>query len=284
LEEISKMAIKTYKPTSPGIRFRKTLIRGTTTGNKSIPEKSLTRPNKGPVGRNKGKISTRHRQRGHKKHYRIVDFKRDKKNIVGKIKTIEHDPNRGPNISLVFYADGEKRYILSPQGLNVGDEIISGDNVELKVGNALPMSNIPLGMEIHNIELNPGRGGQMARGAGNRSVIMAKEGKYVNLKLPSGEVKKVLAKCYATIGALGNMDLRHTRAGKAGRRRHMGWRPATRGVAFSSPRDHPHGGSYKDNGIGMPSPKSPWGWKTRGKKTRRRKHTDKYLVKDRRNK
>ena len=184
----------------------------------------------------------------------------------------------------MHYVDGEKRYILAPKGLKVGAEVTSGEEADLNAGNALPLSKIPLGMEIHNVELNPGKGGQIARGAGNSALIMAKEGKYVNLKLPSGEIKRVLANCYATIGALGNADLRHTRAGKAGRSRHMGRRPHTRGVAVSSPRDHPHGGSYKDTGIGMPSPKSPWGWKTRGKKTRRRKHTDKYLVKDRRTK
>ena len=276
------MAIKTYKPTSPGIRFRKTLVRNTSTGNKSVPEKSLTTPNKGPVGRNKGKISTRHRQKGHKKHYRMIDFKREKKDIPAKVATIEHDPNRGPNIALLHYADGEKRYILAPKGLEVGATVMSGEKADYKPGNALPMTRIPLGMEIHNIELTPGRGGQIARGAGNSSTILAKEGKYVNLKLPSGEVKKVLATCYATVGVLSNEDLRNTQAGKAGRKRHMGWRPATRGVAFSSPSDHPHGGSYKDNGIGMPSPKSPWGWKTRGKKTKRRKNAEKYLVKDRR--
>lgn len=278
------MALKTYNPTSPGMRFRKTLVRKTTTGNKSNPEKSLTKPNKGSVGRNNGKISTRHRQRGHKKHYRMIDFKRDKRDVEAIVASIEHDPNRGPNIALLHYSDGEKRYILAPKGLKVGNKIMSGEKADYKPGNALPMAKIPLGMEIHNIELSPGRGGQIARGAGNSCMIMAKEGKYVNLKLPSGEVKKVSASCYATIGVLGNEDLRNIQAGKAGRRRHMGWRPATRGIAFSSPSDHPHGGSYKDNGIGMPSPKSPWGWKTRGKKTRRRKNTEKYLVKDRRKK
>jgi large subunit ribosomal protein L2 len=278
------MALKTYRPTSPGIRFRKTLIRKTSTNNKSVPEKSLTKPRKGPVGRNKGRISTRHRQRGHKKHYRIIDFKRDKREITAKVASIEHDPNRGPNIALLYYADGEKRYILAPKDLEVGAEVVAGEKADFKIGNAMPLSKVPLGMEVHNVELNPGRGGQLARGAGNKAVIMAKEGKYVNLKLPSGEIKQVLDNCYATIGSLSNMDLRHARAGKAGRKRHLGGRPNTRGVAFSSPRDHPHGGSYKDTGIGMPSPKSPWGWKTRGKKTRRRKRTDKYLIKDRRTK
>lgn len=278
------MAIKTYKPTSPGMRKRRTLVRNTTTGNKSLPEKSLIKPLKGSAGRNKGRVSSRHKQRGHKKYYRMVDFKRDKREISAKVAYIEHDPNRGPNIALLHYADGEKRYILAPEGLEVGMTVLSGENASLKPGNSLPLANIPLGMPIHNIELQPGKGGQMARGAGTSALVMAKEGEYVNIKLPSGEVKKVLAKCYATVGTLGNMDLRNAIAGKAGRLRHYGRRPHTRGVAFANPSDHPHGGSYKDNGVGMPSPKSPWGWKTKGKKTRSRTHTDKYLVKDRRKK
>ena len=273
--------IKEYRPTSPGIRFRKTLVKGV---DKVEPEKSLIEPKKGAVGRNKGKISSRHRERGAKKHYRKVDFKRNKTDIPAKVATIEHDPNRGPNIALLHYADGEKRYILAPEGLEKGTQVVSGENVEAVVGNALPIKKIPLGTPIHNIELNPGRGGQFVRGAGSSAVILAKEGNYANIKLPSGEVKKFLTSCYATIGVLSNADLRNINLGKAGRKRHLGQRPHTRGVAFSSPSDHPHGGSYKDTGIGMPSPKSPWGWKTRGKKTRRRTHTDKYIVKDRRKK
>jgi large subunit ribosomal protein L2 len=267
--------IKTYRPTSPGMRGRKSLVKNVSS---KRPLKKLTVPLKGPAGRNKGKISSRHRQRGARKHYRLVDFKRDKVNIPAKVVRIEHDPNRGPNIALLSYADGEKRYILAPEGLKAGMTVISGDSTEISVGNAMRLVNMPLGMEIHNIELYPGGGGQMVRGAGNSAVVLAKEGKYANIKLPSGEVKKVLSQCFATIGKLGNADLRNVNLGKAGRKRHLGWRPHTRGVAFSSPRDHPHGGSYKDTGIGMPSPKSPWGWKTRGKKTRRRKHTDKFIV------
>lgn len=278
------MPLKEYKPTSPGQRHRKSLVRKTTTGNKSKPEKSLTKPMKGHVGRSKGTITSRHRQRGHKKHYRVVDFKRDKRGIPAKVASIEHDPNRGPNIALLHYKDGEKRYILAPEGLKLGQEVYAGEDVEFEVGNALPLSKVPLGMEIHNLELSPGKGGQIARGAGNSCAVTAKEGKYVNVRLPSGEVKKVLGTCYATIGALGNKELRHVKLGKAGRKRHLGRRPHTRGVAYSSPRDHPHGGSYKDTGVGMPSPKTPWGKKTRGKKTRSRKYTDKYLVKDRRKK
>jgi large subunit ribosomal protein L2 len=273
--------IKNYKPTSPGIRFRKTLVKGV---DKVVPEKSLTKPKKGAVGRNKGTISSRHRQTGARKHYRVIDFKRDKRDIPAVVATIENDPNRGPNIALLHYADGEKRYILAPEGLKHGMTVVAGETAEPTTGNALPLEKIPLGMPIHNIELNPGKGGQIARGAGNSALILAKEGNYVNIKLPSGEVKKVRALCYATVGVLGNADLRNINLGKAGRKRHLGWRPHTRGVAHASPSDHPHGGSYKDTGIGMPSPKSPWGWKTRGKKTRRRKHTDKYLVKDRRSK
>jgi len=209
--------LKTYKPTSPGTRFRKTLVRDV---DKKKPHKKLTTPLKGSVGRNKGRISSRHRQRGHKKHYRIVDFKRDKRDIPAKVFSIEHDPVRGPNVALLHYADGEKRYILAPEGLKKGMTVVAGEKAELKVGNALPLSKIPLGMPIHNVELHPGRGGQIARGAGNSTVIMAKEGKYVNLKLPSGEVKKVLALCYGSIGTLGNADLRHIKYGKAGARRH----------------------------------------------------------------
>ncbi|MFC1621947.1 50S ribosomal protein L2 [Patescibacteria group bacterium] len=266
--------IKTYRPTSPGIRGRKTLVRDV---DKKRPEKSLTRPLKGSVGRSKGRISTRHRQRGTKKFYRIIDFKRDKFDIPGKVAFIEHDPNRGCDIALINYADGEKRYILAPEGLKVGTEIMSGPKSPLSLGNALPIADIPVSTRIHNVELNPGRGGQMARGAGNYATIMAKESPYANIKLPSGEVKKVQLKCYATIGELGNADLRHARAGKAGRRRHLGWRPAVRGVAMGTDA-HPHGGSYSDTGIGMPSPKTPWGKKTRGKKTRKRKNTDKFIV------
>lgn len=273
--------IKKHKPTSAGTRFRKTLVHKTTT---SKPHKKLTEPLKGPAGRNNGRISSRHRQRGHKKRYRQVDFKREKYGIPAKVATLEYDPNRGPSIALLHYADGEKRYILAPEGLEVGTKVMSGEKAEIKVGNCLPLSKIPAGMPIHNIELQPGRGGKMVRGAGNSALIMAKEGKYVNIKLPSGEVRKVLGVCYATIGELSNADLRNTSLGKAGRNRHKGKRPHIRGVAIANPSDHPHGGSYKDNGIGMPSPKSPWGWKTRGKLTRKRKHTDKFIVKSRRKK
>jgi large subunit ribosomal protein L2 len=222
--------------------------------------------------------------RGTKRRYRIVDFKRDKYEIPARVASIEHDPNRGPNVALLHYADGEKKYILAPSGLKEGMEVVSGEKVPPNVGNAMKLESMPLGIAIHNIELHPGKGGQMVRGAGNSAQILAKEGNYVNIRLPSGEVKKVLGSCMATIGALGNSDLRNINLGKAGAKRRLGFRSHVRGVAMSSPREHPHGGSYKDSGVGMPSPKSPWGWKTRGKKTKRRRYTDKYKVKDRRTK
>lgn len=273
--------LKTYRPVTPGLRFKKTLIRGTTT-NSSKPEKSLTVRLKGAPGRTNGRITSRHKEAGHKKFYRVIDFARTKVNIPAKVVAIEYDPNRGPNIALISYNDGQKSYILAPEGLEVGMVVMSGENADIKAGNALPLSKIPLGTFVHNLEINPGQGGRLVRGAGNGAILMAKDGSYVNIKLPSGEVKKVLDKCYATVGTLSNMDLRNVRLGKAGTQRHKGNRPHVRGVAMANPSDHPHAGSYKDNGIGMPGPKSPWGWNTRGAKTRRRKNTNLYLVKDRR--
>jgi len=273
--------IKTYNPTSAGIRFRKTLVRDV---DKVAPEKGLTSTISGAAGRNHGRISSRHKVRGVRKHYRIIDFKRDKRGIEARVDSIQYDPNRGPSIALLNYVDGEKRYILAPEGLLREAVVLAGDTAEPTVGNALPLERIPLGMQIHNIELNPGQGGVIVRSAGTGAQILAKEGKYVSIKLPSGEVKKILSSCYATIGVLGNADLRNTQLGKAGKMKYIGVRPHVRGVAMANPTDHPHAGSYRDNGIGMPSPKSPWGWKTRGKKTRSRNHTDKYLVKSRRDK
>ncbi len=272
--------IKKYKPTSPGMRTRKTIKRDEITKNR--PEKSLTKPLKGAVGRNNGRISIRARERGAKKHYRIIDFKRDKKDIPAKVAAIEYDPNRGPNIALLHYADGEKRYILAPEGLEVGMTVMSGENSDIKVGNALPLEKIPLGFEVHNIEISPGKGGQLARGAGNKGVLLARDAGMVNIKLPSGEVKRIRAMCYATIGALGNADERHTRLGKAGKKRHLGRRPQVRGLAMANPKDHPHAGSYSDTGTGHP--KTPWGKPTKGFKTRKRKHTNKYIVTPRRKK
>lgn len=268
--------IKTYKPTSEGQRARKTLKVNVT---KKRPEKSLTTPLKGSAGRSYGSISSRHRQRGHKKFYRIIDFKRNKVDIEAKVAAIEYDPNRGANIALLSYADGEKRYILAPEGLAVGDKVMSGEKAEVAVGNALPLANIPLGSVVHNVEINSGAGGVLVRGAGNGATIMAREGDYVNLKLPSGEVKKVSQKCFATVGTLSNMDLRNIQLGKAGRARHLGKRPHVRGVAMADPHhDHPHAGKYGTTGIGRPAPMSPWGWITRGVKTRKRKRTDYTIV------
>jgi large subunit ribosomal protein L2 len=272
--------IKTYRPTSEGQRTRKTLIKDI---NNVRPYKSLSKGVGGPVGRGKGKISSRYMERGAKKLYRVIDFKREKLGIPAKVLSIENDPNRGPNIALLAYKDGEKRYILAPEGLKVGMEVVSGKDAEVAVGNCLPMSNIPLGVSIHNIELNPKAGGILVRGAGNQALIIAKEGDYVNVKLPSGEVKKVRGICYATIGVLGNIDKRNARLGKAGRKRYTGVRPHVRGVAMGDPhRDHPHAGKYGKSGIGIASPKSPWGWITRGVKTRRRVRTNYTIVSDRR--
>ncbi|GIW69538.1 MAG: 50S ribosomal protein L2 [Patescibacteria group bacterium] len=271
--------IKTYKPTSEGLRTRKTLVRRVS---KSRPVKSLTKPLKGPAGRSHGRISSRHRQRGSKKRIRIIDFKRNKFNISGKVAAIEYDPNRGANIALVNYADGEKRYILAPEGLEVGMQVVSGPEAEISPGNSLPLENIPLGTFVHNVEVNIGAGGILARGAGNAAQVLAKEGAYVNVKLPSGEVKKVLGKCYASIGSLSNPDLRNVQLGKAGRKRYLGYRPHVRGVAMANPKkDHPHAGKYSTTGIGRPAPLSPWGWKTRGVKSRKRVHTDYSIVKKR---
>lgn len=271
--------IKTYRPTSEGLRSRKSLVRDV---DKVAPLKSQLTTLKIAPGRSRGRISSRHKQRGAKKMYRIVDFKRDKYNIPAKVMSIEYDPNRGANIALLNYADGEKRYILAPEGLVKGMEVISGPNVEVSLGNCLPMSEIPLGVEIHNIEVNPNGGGVFVRGAGNYAQIMAKEGDSVNVKMPSGEVKRFMARCYATIGVLSNSDWRNINLGKAGRKRYLGWRPGVRGVAMANPAgDHPHAGKYRTSGIGMSSPKSPWGWKTRGVKTRKRNRTDYTIVKRR---
>ncbi len=273
--------IKTYRPVTPSLRSRRSLKHDV---DDVKPYKALLKPLKGPSGRSKGRITVRHKSRGAKRFYRVIDFKRNKFGIEGKVVSIEYDPNRGPNIALISYRDGEKRYILAPQGLKKGMTVISSSDAEPQVGNTLPLKNIPLGVEIHNVELNPGHGGQIARGAGTSVVLVAKEGKYAHVKLPSGEVRKILLECLATVGVLSNPDLRNVVLGKAGRNRHLGVRPAVRGVAHASPRQHPHGGSYKDNGVGMPGPKTPWGKPARGVRTRKRRHTDKYIVKGRRRK
>jgi large subunit ribosomal protein L2 len=273
------MPIKAYKPTSPGRRGMSVSTFEEIT--KTKPEKSLLAPLYKKAGRNvRGKITVRHRGGGHKRRYRLIDFKRDKFGIPARVTSIEYDPNRSARIALLTYADGEKRYIIAPLGLMVGSVLMSGSEAEIRVGNALPLTNIPVGTVIHNIELQQGRGGQLVRSAGTSAQLMAKEGKYAHVRLPSGEVRLIHRQCMATIGQVGNTDHGNISLGKAGRKRHRGWRPAVRGSAMS-PRDHPHGGGEGRSPIGMPSPKSPWGKPTLGKKTRRNKATDKWIVRRR---
>ena len=273
------MPIKTYKPTSPGRRGMSVSTFEEIT--KTKPEKSLLAPLRKKAGRNvRGKITVRHRGGGHKRRYRLIDFKRDKFGIPARVTSIEYDPNRSARIALLTYADGEKRYIIAPLGLMVGSALMSGPEAEIRVGNALPLANIPVGTVIHNIELQRGRGGQLVRSAGTSAQLMAKEGKYAHVRLPSGEVRLIHQQCMATIGQVGNTDHGNISLGKAGRKRHRGWRPTVRGSAMS-PRDHPHGGGEGKTPIGMPSPKSRWGKPTLGKKTRRNKATDKWIVRRR---
>ncbi len=273
------MAMKVYKPTSPGQRGRTDPTGEEITSTE--PERSLLRPLRKRAGRNvHGRITVRHRGGGHKRLYRLIDFKRDKKDIPARVKSIEYDPNRSARIALLVYADGEKRYIIAPLGLQVGDELMSGDYAEIRVGNALPLRRIPTGTMVHNVELLPGKGGQIARSAGTSVQILAKEGKYVTLRLPSGEVRMVPKDCMATIGQVGNVEHGNIKLGKAGRKRWRGWRPTVRGSVMS-PRDHPHGGGEGRTSIGMPSPKTPWGRKTMGKKTRASKKSDKYIIRRR---
>ena len=274
------MGIKKFKPTSPGLRTKTVSTFEEIT--KKEPEKSLLAPKKKKSGRNsQGKITVRHRGGGAKKKYRIVDFKRNKDGIPGKVAAIEYDPNRSANIALINYLDGEKRYILAPNKLQVGDEIISGNGVDIKVGNALPLKEIPTGTLLHNIELKPGKGGQLVRSAGNYAQLMAKEGKYVQVKLPSGEVRMIGQLCKATVGQVGNIDNENITIGKAGRKRHMGIRPTVRGSVMN-PNDHPHGGGEGRAPIGRPSPVTPWGKPTMGYKTRKkRKKSNKFIVRKR---
>jgi large subunit ribosomal protein L2 len=273
------MPVKTYKPTSPGRRGMTGLTFEEVTS--TDPERGLLRPLNKRAGRNaQGRITVRHRGGGHKRQYRMIDFKRDKMDIPAKVKSIEYDPNRSARIALLVYADGEKRYIIAPLGLQVGDVVMSGNDAEIRVGNALTLDRIPLGTLVHNIEMAPGRGGQMVRSAGTSAQLLAKEGDYVTLRLPSGEMRLVRKECIATVGQVGNVDHGNIKLGKAGRQRWLGYRPAVRGSAMT-PRDHPHGGGEGRAPIGMPSPKSPWGKKTLGKKTRRNKATDKYIVRRR---
>ncbi|MFC4765946.1 50S ribosomal protein L2 [Effusibacillus consociatus] len=274
------MGIKKYKPTSPGRRFMSVLTFEEITTDK--PEKSLLEPLKKNAGRNnQGKITTRHQGGGHKRQYRVIDFKRNKDGIPGRVATIEYDPNRSANIALINYADGEKRYILAPLGLKVGDTIFSGANADIKVGNTLPLINIPVGTVIHNIELKPGKGGQLARAAGAEAQLLAKEGEYCHVRLSSGEVRLIRAECRATIGQVGNLDHENVNVGKAGRSRWLGKRPTVRGVVMN-PNDHPHGGGEGRAPIGRKSPVSPWGKPTLGKKTRKKnKPSNKYIIRSR---
>jgi len=274
------MGIKKFKPTSPGLRTKTVSTFEEIT--KKEPEKSLLAPKKRKSGRNsRGKITVRHRGGGAKKQYRIIDFKRNKDGIPGKVAAIEYDPNRSANIALINYSDGEKRYILAPNKIKIGDEILSGSGIDIKVGNALPLKDIPTGTLLHNIELKPGKGGQLVRSAGNYAQLMAKEGKYVQIKLPSGEVRMVAELCKATIGQVGNIDNENITVGKAGRKRHMGIRPTVRGSVMN-PNDHPHGGGEGRAPIGRPSPVTPWGKPTMGYKTRKkRKKSNKFIVRKR---
>ncbi len=272
------MAIKKSNPTSAGRRFYSSATFEEITTDK--PEKSLLAPIKKSAGRNaQGKITVRHIGGGNRKKYRIIDFKRNKDGIPAKVVSIEYDPNRTAYIALLNYVDGEKRYILAPIGLNVGDVVMSGNEAEIKVGNALPLENIPVGSVVHNIELQPGKGGQLARSAGAEVQLMAKEGKYATLRMPSGEMRKVLLTCRATLGQVGNLDHELVSLGKAGRKRHMGIRPSVRGVVMN-PNDHPHGGGEGKSPVGMASPVTPWGKPALGLKTRKKnKASNKLIVK-----
>ena len=271
------MAIRVYKPTSPARRFMSVLTFEEIT--KKTPEKSLTTDLRHRAGRNnQGKITVRHQGGGARRKYRIIDFKRQKDGIPATVKAIEYDPNRTCFIALLFYADGEKRYILAPLGLKVGDTVMSGPTADIQPGNCLPIANIPLGTLIHNVEIKPGKGGQMVRSAGVAAQVMAKEGAFAQVRLPSGEVRKVPMTARATVGQVGNTDHSNVRIGKAGRKRHMGVRPTVRGVVMN-PVDHPHGGGEGRAPVGMPAPMSPWGKKTQGVKTRKhRKYSDKLIV------
>ena len=274
------MAIRKFNPTSPARRFM--TVSTFEELSKVAPEKSLLEPLKKHSGRNSyGRITVRHRGGGNRTKYRVVDFKRNKDGINANVLTIEYDPNRSANIALIHYEDGTKSYIIAPHGLKVGDVVRSGADADIKAGNALPIKNIPVGTVIHNIELFPGRGAQMVRAAGNSAQLMAKENGYAQVRLPSGEVRMVLLDCRATIGQVGNIDHENVSIGKAGRKRHMGWRPTVRGVVMN-PCDHPHGGGEGKSPIGMPGPVTPWGKPTLGYKTRKKnKQSNKYIVKKR---
>jgi large subunit ribosomal protein L2 len=273
------MAVKKYKPVTPGMRDM--------TGNsfeeitKSTPERSLLVNRQSHGGRNaQGRVTVRHRGGGARRFIRIVDFKREKHGIPAKVAAVEYDPNRTARLALLFYVDGEKRYIIAPLDLKVGDIVMSGPTAEIRPGNSLPISNIPIGTLIHNVEMREGKGAQLVRTAGGAAQLLAKEGDFAQIRMPSGEVRLIHQVCYATIGQVGNLDHSNVKLGKAGRKRHMGIRPTVRGTAMS-PRDHPHGGGEGRQPVGLPGPKSPWGKPTLGKKTRRNKKTDQYIVRRR---
>jgi len=273
------MAVKIYKPVTPGLRGMTGYTFEEIT--KSRPERSLIVMLKRHSGRNQGgRVTVRHRGGGSRQYMRLVDFKRDKRDIPARVAAIEYDPNRTARLALLVYPDGEKRYIIAPLSLKVGDSVVSGGTAEIRAGNSLPISNIPVGTLVHNVELQAGRGGQMARAAGGAAQILAKEGDYAQIRLPSGEVRLVRQVCFATIGQVGNLDHGNIKLGKAGRKRHMGIRPTVRGTAMS-PRDHPHGGGEGRQPAGMPSPKSPWGKPTRGYKTRRNKKSTQFIIRRR---
>jgi large subunit ribosomal protein L2 len=273
------MAVKKYKPVTPGMRDMTGYTFEEIT--KSTPERVLLVKKTARGGRNaQGRVTVRHRGGGARRYIRIVDFKREKHGIPAKVAAVEYDPNRTARLALLFYADGEKRYIISPLDLKVGDAIMSGPNAEIRPGNALPISNIPIGTLIHNIEVKEGKGAQLVRSAGGAAQLLAKEGDFAQIRMPSGEVRLIHQVCYATIGQVGNLDHSNVKLGKAGRKRHMGIRPTVRGTAMS-PRDHPHGGGEGRQPVGLPGPKSPWGKPTLGKKTRRNKKTDQYIVRRR---
>lgn len=276
------MGVKKFKPTSPGIR--QMTVADFSEITKTEPEKSLLEPLKKNAGRNnQGKLTVRHQGGGHKRMYRKIDFKRTKDGIPAKVAAIEYDPNRSGRIALLHYVDGEKRYIIAPNGLKVGDLVVSGPDSDIKTGNALPLKNIPVGTIVHNIELRPGKGGQICRSAGAGAQLMAKEGDYATLRLPSGEMRMVLAVCRATIGQMGHLDYENITIGKAGRKRWMGIRPTVRGVVMN-PNDHPHGGGEGRSPIGRKAPVTPWGKVAIGGKTRRKKASDKLIVKSRKKK
>jgi large subunit ribosomal protein L2 len=273
------MPVKKYKPVTPGTRGMTGYTFDEIT--KSTPERSLLVPLRKSGGRNvHGRVTVRHRGGGHRRFIRVVDFKREKHNIPAKVAAIEYDPNRTARLALLFYADGEKRYIVAPLDLKVGDTVMAGAEAEIRSGNSLPISNIPVGTLIHNIEIKEGRGGQMVRSAGGAAQLLAKEGDFAQIRMPSGEVRLIYQTCYATIGQIGNLDHSNIKLGKAGRKRHKGIRPTVRGSAMS-PRDHPHGGGEGRQPIGLAGPKSPWGKPTLGYKTRRNKKTDQYIVRRR---